>query len=618
MVVTAPSMRPGMGSIPFPGGVTFRVWAPDANAAAVSLIQPDGESNSVPLAAEGGGIWSADVEGPGAGQQYQYVFTTSAALPPKVDPYARNVVDGGTQDANAAIVYDEQAFDWGTASWNPPGWTELVIYELHVGSFSVQSGTGIGTFADVIAKLPYLRSLGINAIELLPVAEFKGTYGWGYNPGVPFSVALGYGGPDGLKQLVRAAHEAGIMVILDVVYNHFGPADSILWVFDGEGPGWEGGIYFYGTRWPGDGRPQAGPPGQPWGSRPDYGRPEVRQFIRDNALAWLRDYRADGLRFDATAYIRSIDGSGRADQAIPDGRLLLQQINGDIDLVQPWKLTIAEDLRGDASITSPLSSSGVGFDSQWDSDFLWAVRQTVEATVDDQRDMNVIAAQLRRRFGAAASTRVIFTESHDADGNGSTRLPAEINPAQPDSWWSKKRSTLAAALVFTAPGIPMIFQGQEFLDQDPFVQEPIPPLDWSDATRYAGILQLYRDLIQLRRDWHDTARGLKGDGLNVFHINNSDKLIAYHRWSAGGPRDDVVIVLNFANRGYDSYTIGLPRAGQWRVRFNSDWAGYDPSFGNWLGYDTDTDTDQGATDGLPAAANIGIGPYSALILSQDS
>lgn len=131
---------------------------------------------------------------------------------------------------------------------------------------------------------------------------------------MPFSVALAYGGPDGLKELVRAAHEVGIAVVLDVVYNHFDPLDSILWDFDGQGLGWEGGIYFYGTRWLGDGRPQAGPPGNKWGSRPGFGRPEVRQFIRDNALAWLQDYRVDGLRFDATAYLRSIDGSGSADQ----------------------------------------------------------------------------------------------------------------------------------------------------------------------------------------------------------------------------------------------------------------------------------------------------------------
>src|ERR1700678_1590026 len=152
MAVTAPSTRPGMGSIPFPGGATFRVWAPDATAAAVSLAQPGGGSVSVPLAAEAGGIWSADVAGVGAGQQYQYVLTTSPALPPKVDPYARNVVDGGSRDAAAAAVYDEQDSAWGTAAWNSPGWADLVIYELHVGSFNRKPGADVGSFADVTAK----------------------------------------------------------------------------------------------------------------------------------------------------------------------------------------------------------------------------------------------------------------------------------------------------------------------------------------------------------------------------------------------------------------------------------------------------------------------------------
>src|SRR5579859_1479431 len=601
----APSSRPGMGAVPYGGGVTFRLWAPNATGVGVAGDFNGWAAAGTTLAGEPGGLWSADVPGAVPGQAYQFLITTANATLTRVDPYARQVVSNDTGDAVKAVIYDEAAFSWADESYSSPGWTEMVIYELHVGSFGAAAAGMVGTLGDVAARLPYLRDLGINAVELLPLASFEGAISWGYDPGLPFSVEQPYGGPDGLKAFVQAAHAHGIAVILDVVYNHFGPQDSILWDFDGSGPAWPGGIYFYGRS-----RAQT-----PWGSRPDYGRPEVREYLVDNATAWLQDYRLDGLRLDATAYVRNVGGNGDPSLDIPDGWGLLQQINDAVDGSQPWKIVIAEDMQGNGSITRPTAGQGAGFDAQWDAAFVQQLRAVVEQVQDAGRDMGAIQAALESRDAASAFARVIYTESHDADGNGRTRVPTEIDPAQPDSWWSKKRSTLAAALVFTAPGIPMIFQGQEFLDQDPFVQEPIPPLDWADATKYAGIVQLYRDLIQLRRDWHDTTRGLKGDGLNVFHINNTGKLIAYHRWSRGGPLDDVVVALNFANRGYSSYTIGLPRTGRWRVRFNSDWAGYDPSFGNWPGYDTDTD--QGAIDGLPAAANIGIGPYTALILSQD-
>jgi 1,4-alpha-glucan branching enzyme len=208
----------------------------------------------------------------------------------------------------------------------------------------------------------------------------------------------------------------------------------------------------------------------------------------------------------------------------------------------------------------------------------------------------------------------VFTEYHDADGNGSTRVPTSIDPGQPDSWWAKKRSTLGAALVLTAPGIPLLFQGQEFLDQKPFLALAEPP-DWANVDTYAGILALYRDLIRLRRNWFDTTRGLRGEGLSVYHVNNTDKVIAFHRWEAGGVGDDVVVVLNFANRGYPSYMVGLPGAGLWRVRLNSDWSGYDSSFGGW----PSDDVIAGATprDGCAYSGSIGLGPYTALILSQD-
>jgi len=157
------------------------------------------------------------------------------------------------------------------------------------------------------------------------------------------------------------------------------------------------------------------------------------------------------------------------------------------------------------------------------------------------------------------------------------------------------------------------FQGQEILEDGWF--DDHDPVDWTKLITFAGIHDLYRDLIALRRGFAGTTAGLRGQSTNVFHVNNVQKLIAFHRWDQGGPGDDVVVVLNFKNQAWSgNYTIGLPRPGDWHVRFNSDWDGYDPSFGN---HPSPTLTAvPGAYDGLPYRANISIGPYTALILSQ--
>jgi 1,4-alpha-glucan branching enzyme len=159
----------------------------------------------------------------------------------------------------------------------------------------------------------------------------------------------------------------------------------------------------------------------------------------------------------------------------------------------------------------------------------------------------------------------------------------------------------------------MIFQGQEFLEDEWFHDQD--PIDWSKTQKYAGILQLYRDLIHLRRNEHGHTQGLEGQHVNVHHVNDHDKVLAYHRWNRGGPGDDVIVVLNMANRAYDSYALGFPRAGIWRVRFNSDWRGYDPGFGDHSSYDTIAYG--GSKDGMPCHANVSIGPYTAVILSQE-
>jgi 1,4-alpha-glucan branching enzyme len=593
----SPSARTGMGTILFPGGVAFRVWAPFASSVFAAGTFNQWSPSANPFASEGNGYWSVEVPGAGIGDEYQFVIRNSAQpLIWHKNPYASEVVNS----SGNAIIHDP-SFDWTGDNFVMPPWNELVIYEMHVGTFNDAPGTGPGTFDEIEPKLPYLRDLGINAIEIMPVLEFPADYSWGYNPAQPFSVETALGGPRGLHRFVKAAHAQGIAVILDVVYNHFGPGDLDLWRFDGWSDGdHNGGIYFYDNS-----RAHTD-----WGdTRPDYGRPEVRQFIRDNAWFWLNKYRLDGLRLDSVSNIRSTAGHD-----LPEGWSLLQWIHDEIRASQPWKITVAEDLQNNEWITKDTGSGGAGFGSQWDVGFVHPIRAAVIGADDSARDMWAVRDALYHRYNGDAVRRVIYTESHDEVANGHARVPEEIWPGNAGSWFSRKRSTLGAALVFTAPGIPMIFQGQELLE-DKYFRDTVP-LDWVKLRTNAGIQALYRDLIRLRRNWFNQTRGLRGQHLNVHHVNNADKVIAYHRWEIGGPGDDVVVVANFANRSYGSYTLGFPRVGQWRVRFNSDWQGYSADFGNQLGYDTVAG--DVPADGMPFQANVGLGSYSVLILSQDN
>ncbi len=595
-----PSDHSGMGAIPYSGGTAFRVWAPHADEVYLSGSFNDWADRTHPLAHEGNGHWSVDVPGVQHGDEYRYWIISGTRSFSHIDPYARDV----TSSVGNSVVW-EPSFDWGPTPYHTPPWNELVIYEMHIGTFSDQPGGAPGNLDGAIAKLAYLHELGINAVQLMPPMEFAGGYSWGYNPAHIFAIESDYGGPDALKSFVRSAHGHGIAVLFDVVYNHFGPTDLDMWQFDGWSEHDLGGIYFYN-----DWRAQT-----PWGhTRPDYGRPQVRQYIRDNALMWLDEYHADGLRWDATAYIRNTLGHDN-DPAhdIPDGWRLMQWVNDEIDTRAPGKISIAEDLRDNPWLIKPTPAGGAGFGAQWDARFVHPVRAAVIAPEDRDRNMYAVRDAIAHRYDRDAFRRVIYTESHDEVANGQARVPEEIWHGNAGSWPAKKRSTLGAALVFTSPGIPMIFQGQEFLEDEWFHDQD--PIDWSKRRRYAGIVRLYRDLIRLRRNWHDNSRGLRGHHIHVHHVNDRDKVLAYHRWDRGGPRDDVVVVANLGNRGYDSYAIGFPRAGAWRVRINSDWRGYDPGFGNHPSYDTVAHA--GAKEGMPCHGNVGIGPYTVVVLSQD-
>lgn len=594
-------MQPGMGAIADPGGtgVTFRVWAPFATAVNVAGLFNGWSATATPLAQEGNGFWSADVAAATPGEPYKFVVTGQSGPLWKIDPYAVRF-DATTTNA----IVDDHQYTWTVDRYTTPPWNEIVAYEMHVGTFNDPAGGGRGTLATAMQKLDYLADLGINAIEFMPLGQFAGEQSWGYNPAYPFAVDNAYGNCVDLKHFVDEAHRRGIIVIMDVVYNHFGPSD--LWQFDAWNQDGHGGIYFYN-----DWR-RVTPYGE---TRPDYGRGEVRQYLRDNALMWLEAYRIDGLRFDATAWIRNVYGNqDDPGNDLPDGWGLMQWINNEKDARTPSKLSVAEDLRGNAAITAPTPQGGAGFSSQWSTgEFLGPIRAALITGDDAQRDMNAVRDAIAQRFNASALTRVISTENHDEDANGKQRLPEMIWPGNAGSWYSRKRSTLGAGIMLTAPGIPMLFNGQEFLENSYFSDGV--SLDWNRLTQFAGVHQFYRNLVRLRRNWYDNTRGLRGQGLNVHHVNNDAKVIAYHRWDQGGPGDDVVIVANFADRSYGSYTIGFPRAGTWYVRMNSDWSGYgNNDYASTPGYDTTAGGD--GADRMPVQGNVGIGPYTILILSQ--
>ncbi len=585
-----------MGAVLTKDGTAFQVWAPNAEKVSVIGSFNKWDSNANPLEPIGDGQWAGLVPKAKAGDEYLYSIVTGENELKRIDPYAKQV----TNSCGNGVIFDSE-FDWTDDQYQLPPANQLVIYELHLGTFKDSTGDGPGSFADALTRLPYLKKLGINCIELLPIAEFPGDRSWGYNPSHLFAVESSYGGPNAFKKFVKACHKAGIGVILDVVYNHMGPGDLDMWQFDG----WtmapdKGGIYFYN-----DDRSKT-----PWGdTRPDYGRSEVRKILRDNANMWLDEFRVDGLRYDATAYIRTID----LQTELPDGWSLFQGINGEIRARYPGKLLIAEDLQDSELITRDVAHGGAGFTAQWSAHFVHPVRAAVQAQEDAQRSMNEVASAITQSFNNDPFQRVIYSESHDEVANGKQRVVSEISPDDPQNWFARKRSTLAAGLVLTSPGIPMLFQGQEFLESGWF--EDTIPVDWDLKDDYRGIVRLYHDLIELRLNKTGISGGLLGPNVQIIRADESGNVLAFHRFGVGGPGDEVVVIANLSNQNLDNLKMGFPTSGHWIVRINSDDKRYSSDYNSKAGQIVETAESE--CDDLAYSAEVSIPAYSFIVLSQD-
>jgi maltooligosyltrehalose trehalohydrolase len=395
--------------------------------------------------------WSCQVENAGPGTDYGFLLDDDPR--PYPDPRSEwqpNGVHGLSR------VYDQTAFKWKDARFQAQPLAGAIIYELHIGTFTPE-----GTFDAAAGKLAYLAELGVTHVELMPVNAFEGDHGWGYDGVALNAVHEPYGGPDGLKRFVNAAHRAGLAVLLDVVYNHFGPSGNYTGKF---------GPYIVPSHQ------------TPWGGAvnlEDAGSAEVRRFFCDNALMWLRDYHIDGLRIDAV-------------HAFVDRSAIhfLEQLATEVEVLQAAisrrLVLIAESDLNDPRVVTPREAGGLGIDAQWSDDFHHALftvlspkeRQgyyadfgTLEQLAKSLEQTFVydgIYSRYRRRIHGRPTYILSqhhflgYIQNHDQVGNRA--VGDRISHAA-----GLKRAKIAAALYLLSPFVPMVFQGEEWAASTPFL-----------------------------------------------------------------------------------------------------------------------------------------------------
>jgi 1,4-alpha-glucan branching enzyme len=589
-------------------GTTFRVWAPNATAMYVVGTFNGFSTNATPLYSEGNGNWSVDVPGAVNGQKYEYYLSNSTVGTNffKQDPRARRVASV----SGYCYIYNTSSFNWQGDNFTAPGLSNAVLYELNIGSFSGPNSGG--TFYTATNLFPYLKQLGITAMEVMPVSEFPCCSSWGYNPVDIFAVdSDAYGGPDAFKSFVKTAHQQGLAVLLDVVHNHYGGDDTNtygdliygLWQFDGESVNGYGGVYFY--------QDSCDAFSQTWGPKPYYDGSQIDQFIKDNITMWLDEYHVDGFRWDSIGEMVKND----CGDAIAAGATLVTNIAAMVHSYPGGKINIGEDQNYVDGIQC--------FDATWNNNFFFDnIQGQLTPASDASRNMLAVSNAVWENFdggGLGGWGSVNFMENHDQCGGqftGANRLPVDIDSSNPTGYYARKRTMLGTAINLTTAGIPMLLQGEEMLTTNDFGSNL--PIDWSYTNTYSGIVSYYRDLISLRRNLTGRSSGLQGMASSIIWTDTRTNfpMIAYRRWNTGSVGDDVVVICNFANVYWPAYNIGpsgggqlgFPHDGTWYVQVNSDWTKYCSDYGN---YGSSTVTVSGGT------GTVSIAPYSVLILSQN-
>jgi 1,4-alpha-glucan branching enzyme len=570
-----------LGATPVTGGVVFKVWSPNRSSVHVRG-QFNGWGLSDPMT-KVGEHFIRFVEGARPGQQYKYFFNNGHW---NTDPRARRL--NPTDNLNAYVV-DPLAYRWRTEGFSPPAAEDLVIYQLHVGSFAGRNDPygnagNPSTFRDVAARADHLAALGVNAVMLNPINEFPGDFSGGYNPISMWAVEWKLGAPDDLKFMVDELHARGIAVLLDIVWNHFSPTDNFLWNYDGTQ------LYF--------GTPAVE---TPWGPQADFGREGVRSYFLDSVVLMLEEYRFDGFRADGTDYMNI--GVNEA-----SGWSLMQALNELVDRRYADKTIIAEQLPDDPWVTRPVSLGGAGFDAQYHDAYKHGLRSAVFEAAFGDPDMGRLAGALGGSGPYMSGAQVLnYFELHDeAWGmSGGERAVKTIDPNPPhDDEYARGRTKLAQGLTAMGPGIPAVLMGTEWLEDAEFEQEKI---DWSKRDTYADILAFYRDLLALRVG-NTALRASSPYGL--FHLNEAGNVLAFQRYNLDGLV--YAVAANFSNTDYGAYRIGLPQAGRWAEVLNSQWTAYG---GHGLDNPGGIETESVPYDGFAQSAEIRL-PRAGLVVLQ--
>jgi 1,4-alpha-glucan branching enzyme len=598
------------------GGVTFRAWAPRASAIYINGVfggAPQvGQNDDLLMAKDANGYWTGFVEAAQEGDLYHFWVVGAGSSGYKRDPYARELATDAPFPACCCIIRSATAYPWHDAAFVTPDFTNMIVYQIHIGTYAISKPGTASTFLDIVGKIPYLVALGINVLQPLPVSEVETDPSMGYNgadyfsPDFPYVVtdtaalaehlatingllhAKGFAplelddiasGPAQLKSLVDLCHIYGIAVVFDVVYNHAGGFsvdgkldDESLYYWDRAVDKGDNNDSLYFTD---QDRGTGGLSFALWNN-------DVRQFIINSARYYIDEFHVDGFRYDEISDLISMN--------CDTGWSFCCDLTDTLRFLKPRLLQNAEFWPGEVgnypksapTIVTSVVNGGAGFDVLQHDGLRSALRGAVQSAAAGQQaslDFDSIARNLYPRGFDHAWRTVTCVENHDVVKVGADqRVPYLSDSSNRRSWYARSRSRFAMGVLLTAPGIPQLFMGQEFLEDKQWSWDASSSnlLWWSGlnaGTDAAMVdhLRFTQDLIRLR--WNQPA--LRGDNVNPFHVSDSNRVIAFHRWLEGTGRDVVVVATLSETTWYD-YAVGFPYSGPWTEVFNSD------VYDNWV------------------------------------